>query len=123
TCSPRRHTGSDRRPTRPWSPGSSACRCGTSSSRDRSPRSRRRCARHQPARSDHQKASDPSFVTYQLTGSKVGGPISTKVLLESRAMTCTAPLFASTDARYALLEPRVIHVTYTLSDAGLHAES
>src|SRR5262247_2487154 len=78
----------------------------------------------QPSRSEYQKASAPSFVTYQLTGSPPdGGPISTKVLDESRAITCTAPLFASTDARYTLLEPRVNQVTNSLSDPALHTES
>src|SRR5262245_55847660 len=71
------------------------------------PLASRRYTCDQPSRSDHQKASRSSLVTYQLTGSAEGGPISTKVLDESRAMTRTSPLFASTAARYALFDARV----------------
>src|SRR5687768_215199 len=64
-----------------------------------------------PSRSDHQNRSWSSLVTYQLVGFPEGGPISTKVLDESRATTRTEPVVASTTPRYALLEPRVNQVT------------
>src|SRR5215510_10564277 len=83
----------------------------------------RRYTCDQPSRSDHQNASWSSFVTYQLTGSAVGGPISTNVREESRAMIRYVPVFAFTDARYALFDPRVNHVTYSLSEPALQVES
>jgi len=62
-------------------------------------------------RSDHQNTSFPSFVTYQLVGSLVDGPISTNVFDVSRATIRAAPLMALTSARYALFAPRVKYVT------------